>query len=162
MMCLIAFLLAVNNNKTRSNKRTGSHGGIHSASETPSNVMKLVSFGAKIYGSVSKKRELGRESSNSQINISEKPVSKVSRANSIASIQEVDNKGDNEADDDDFGMGAVEQGFVVVEPKNREIDTGITTMTNSEKVAVGPLVESNDTDGGNEDCVKAFDGDNAV
>ena len=161
-MCLIAFLFAVNNNKTRSNKRKGSQGGNHSTSETASKVMKLVSFAAKIYGSASKKRELGRESSNSQINISEKPVSKVSRANSIGSIQEVDNKGDDGADNDDFDMGAVEQGFVVVEPKSREIDTGIMTMARSEKVAVGPLVESKDADGGNEDCVEAFDGDNAV
>lgn len=50
-MCLFTLLLAVNNNKTRANKRKGSHGGNHSTSEIPSQVMKLASFGAKVYGS---------------------------------------------------------------------------------------------------------------
>ncbi len=124
--------------------------------------MKLVSIGAKVYGSVWQKRDSGRdnENSNSHLFVSEK-YSKVSRANSICSIQEVDNKGDNEADNDDFDMGAVEQGFVVVEPKSREIIIGVT----SSATVVGPLMESNEAEESNAiglDYVEAFDGDNAV
>ncbi len=167
-MCHLVSLLAVNNNKTRSNKRKGT------TSDTASHVMKLVSIGAKIYGSmvdsVSGKRGPS-ESGQSQVAshmeaIHKKPLSKHSQNHSDCNMQELAHKGHDEPGAE-FDMGTIEQGFsIVVAPSNvisnREIDVGVTAKANSERAAAGPLLQGNEAEECDWDRVEAFDGDNAV
>ena len=169
-------MFAVNNNKVRANKRKGSHGGNHSTSETPSQVMKLVSIGAKIYGSAlesihhngrgGRKEYVASSHAASHMEVISEIKYEKSENNSMQEFQQEDayNSKYNafDMDSNEFDMVTVGQNFSIVD----SIDIGITAKTNSVRAAMGHLLELEEAAAGDNedgvDRVEVFDGDNAV